>query len=52
MLTVKEMWERLQEMFRQPSDFERWLAKRNPTNAAELEHLMRQWSHQQYRDIF
>ena len=23
-MTMKEMWERVQEMFRQPTDFERW----------------------------
>jgi hypothetical protein len=52
MITVKEMWERVQEMFRQPSDLERWLANRCPTNAADLEHLMMQWNHKQFRDFY
>jgi hypothetical protein len=52
MITVKEMWERLQEMFRQPSDFERWLASKHPASAADLEHLIMQWNYKQYRDIY
>jgi hypothetical protein len=52
MMTMKEMWDRVQEMFRQPTDFERWLASRYPTSAADLEHLMHQWNHKQYRDIY
>lgn len=52
MITVKEMWTRIQKMFRQPTDFERWLEGRHPTNAADLEHLMRQWNHKQYRDLY
>lgn len=52
MSKVKEIWERVQETFRQPSDLERWLEGRHPTNAADLEHLMRQWNYKQYRDIY
>jgi len=46
MSKVKEMWERVQEMFRQPSDLERWIS------AGDLDHLMRQWNHKQYHDIY
>jgi len=52
MSKVKEMWERVQEMFRQPSDLERWIASRHPTSAGDLDHLMRQWNHKQYHDIY
>jgi hypothetical protein len=49
---VRDMWERLQEMFRQPTDFERWMASKHPTSAADIEHLMQQWNHQQFRDLY
>ena len=52
MSKVKEMWKRVQEIFRQPSDLERWLASRHPTSAGDLEHLMRQWNYKQYRDLY
>jgi hypothetical protein len=52
MNTVKEMWERVQEMFRQPSDFESWLTSRNPQNAAELEQLYKEWTYKQFRDCY
>jgi len=47
MKTVSELWERVQEMFRNPSDFERWINKRNPQNAAELEQLYKEWTYKQ-----
>jgi hypothetical protein len=52
MNTVKEMWIRVQEMFRQPTDFERWMSNKHPTSAADVEHLIRQWNHQQFRDLY
>ena len=52
MSTVKEMWERVQEMFRQPSDFERWLNTKNPQTEADLEHLYKQWTYRQFRDSY
>jgi hypothetical protein len=52
MSKVKDLWERVQEMFRQPTDLERWLESRYPTSAADLEHLLQQWNHKQYRDIY
>jgi hypothetical protein len=52
MITVKDMWIRLQEMFHQPTDFERWLANKNLTSAADIEHYIRQWNHQQFRNIY
>jgi hypothetical protein len=51
-MTIKQMWERVQEMFRQPTDLERWLESRYPTSAADLDHLMRQWDHKLYRVIY
>ena len=45
MSRVKELWERLQEMFKSPNDFEQWIASRNPQNAADVEHLYREWIH-------
>ena len=52
MLTVREMWERVQEMFRSRSDFERWIISQNPQNAADLDHLYKQWTYQQFRDCY
>ena len=52
MLSVREMWERVQEMFRQPSDFERWIISRSPQNAADLDLLCKEWMYRQYRDIY
>jgi hypothetical protein len=45
MTTVRELWVRVQEMFRTPSDFELWINSHNPQSAAELEHLYKQWTH-------
>ena len=42
-LSVKDMWERVQEMFRSPSDFEQWIISRNPQNAAELDQLCKEY---------
>ena len=42
---IRELWIRVQERFRTPSDFERWIKNHNPQNAAELEHLEKQWMH-------
>lgn len=50
MRSVREMWERVQEMFRQPSDFELWLISRNPQNAADLEQLYKEWVYKQFRE--
>jgi hypothetical protein len=52
MSTVKEMWERVQEMFRQPSDFESWIMSKNPQSAVDLEHLYKQWTYKQFRDSY
>lgn len=52
MMSVKEMWERVQEMFKQPSEFERWVIGRNPQNAADLEQLYKEWVYKQYRESF
>jgi hypothetical protein len=52
MNTIQQMWERLQEMFRQPTDLERWLALRSPTNAADLDQLLKEWNYKQFRDIY
>lgn len=41
---VQDLWVRVQEMFRTPSDFERWIDSHNPQNAAELEHLYKRWT--------
>jgi hypothetical protein len=51
-MTIKEMWERVQEMFRSRSDFERWIISKNPQNAADLELLYREWTYKQYREIY
>jgi hypothetical protein len=51
-MTMKEMWERVQEMFRQPTDFERWIASRCPQNAADLDYLCKEWNYKQYRESF
>lgn len=52
MISVKEMWERVQEMFHQPSEFERWIIGRNPQNAADLEQLYKEWVYKQYRESY
>lgn len=52
MISVKEMWERVQEMFKQPSEFERWIIGRNPQNAADLEQLYKEWVYKQYRESY
>ena len=52
MPTVKDMWERVQEMFRSPSEFEIWVMSRNPQNEADLELLYRQWTYKQFRDSY
>lgn len=51
-MTVKEMWERVQEMFCQRSDFERWINSQNPQSSADLEILYREWTYKQYREIY
>jgi hypothetical protein len=45
MMTIKEMWERLQETLGSDSrsEFERWVCQNNPQTAAELEQLEREW---------
>jgi hypothetical protein len=45
MMTIKEMWERLQETLGSDSrsGFERWINQNDPQNAAELEQLEREW---------
>ena len=52
MSTVKEMWARVQEMFRQPSDFETWINSQNPQTAADLEHLYKQWTYKQFHESY
>lgn len=45
MITIREMWERLQETLESntQSEFERWISSSNPQNASELEQLEREW---------
>ena len=52
MLTMKELWERVQEMFRTQSDFERWINAQNPQSPEDLEHLYKQWTYRQFRDCY
>jgi hypothetical protein len=52
MMSVKDMWERVQEMFRSPSDFERWIVQRNPQNAADLDQLCKEWLYRQYGNSY
>jgi hypothetical protein len=52
MTSVKELWERVQEMFRTPSEFEMWIASRHPQNAADLENLIKQWNYRQFRQTY
>jgi len=51
-MTVKEMWERVQEMFRSRSEFERWIISKNPQNVADLELLYKQWTYKQFHDSY
>ena len=45
MMTIREMWERLQETLNPDTqtEFERWVINRNPQDASELEQLEREW---------
>jgi len=52
MPSIKELWERLQEMFKTPSEFEHWIASRNPQNAAEVEHLYKEWNYKNFSQRF
>lgn len=52
MITVKDLWERVQEMFRSPSEFEKWVASRNPQNEADLEILYKEWTYRQFNDCY
>lgn len=52
MPTVKDMWERVQEMFRPTNDFENWIISRNPQNTADLELLYKEWTYKQFRDCY
>jgi hypothetical protein len=52
MSLVRELWERVQEIFREPSDFEQWLADRHPQNAVELEQLIKEWNYRQFRKSY
>jgi hypothetical protein len=45
MSKIHVLWVRVREMFRTPSDFERWIKTHNPQNTAELEQLEKQWMH-------
>ena len=51
-MTIKEMWERVQEMFKQPTEFEVWIASRSPQSAADLDHLCKEWNYKQARNSF
>ena len=52
MNSVKDLWERVQEMFKTPTEFERWIANRHPQNAADLEILIKEWEYKQFRQIY
>lgn len=52
MISVKDLWERVQEMFRTPTDFEQWIASRHPQNTADLEHLIQQWNYRQFHQSY
>ncbi len=52
MSSVRELWERVQEIFREPSDFEQWIAARHPQNAAELEQLIKEWNYRHLRQSY
>jgi len=54
-MTVKELWERVQEMFMadQQTQFEQWLKSRYPQNIADLERLETEWYRSsQFRQVF
>lgn len=54
-MSVKELWERVQEMFAPAyqTSFDKWLRSRNPQDAADLERLEREWYRtQQFRQVF
>jgi len=54
-MSVKELWERVQEMFasRQQTSFDQWLRSQNPQDPADLERLEREWYRtRQFRQVF
>jgi len=54
-MSVKELWERVQEMFTPAyqTSFDQWLRSQNPSDAADLERLEREWYRiQQFRQVF